>query len=165
MPSLLALEAGGKLSLNGKLSELGSNARLTGIASSASDNLIGFADTLIKMTGQPQPDLPPLLAGKFTFDGAIDASQTAISIRDFKLALGQDNAGGSLSLTLKPALAIEGKLAADRLDLDRWLAAMAKPATPQPRRRRRRPAPRRHRRRRRPARLASPPSFPSRSAS
>jgi uncharacterized protein involved in outer membrane biogenesis len=127
----LALEAGGKLSLNGKLSELGPNARFTGIASSASDNLIGFADTLVKMTGQPQPDLPPLLAGKFTFDGAIDASQTAISIRDFKLALGQDNAGGSLSLTLKPALAIEGKLAADRLDLDRWLAAVAKPATPQ----------------------------------
>jgi uncharacterized protein involved in outer membrane biogenesis len=127
----LALEAGGKLSLKGKLSELGPNARLTGIASSSSDNLIGFADTLIKMTGQPQPDLPPLLAGKFTFDGAIDASQTVIAIRDFKLALGQDNAGGSLSLTLKPALAIEGKLAADRLDLDRWLAAMAKPAAPQ----------------------------------
>jgi uncharacterized protein involved in outer membrane biogenesis len=127
----LALEAGGKLGFKGKLSELGPNARLTGIASSSSDNLIGFGDTLIKMTGRPQPDLPPLLAGKFTFDGAIDASQTAISIRDFKLALGQDNAGGSLSLTLKPALAIEGKLAADRLDLDRWLAAMAKPAAPQ----------------------------------
>lgn len=127
----LALEAGGKLTLKGKLSELGPNARLTGIASSASDNLIAFADTLIKMTGRPQPDLPPLLAGKFAFDGAVDASQTAIAIRDFKLALGQDNAGGSLSLTLKPALAIEGKLAADRIDLDRWLAAMAKPAAPQ----------------------------------
>ena len=127
----LALEAGGKLGFKGKLSELGPNARLSGIASSSSDNLIGFADTLIKMTGQPQPDLPPLLAGKFTFDGAVDASQTAISIRDFKLALGQDNAGGTLTLTLKPALAIEGKLAADRLDLDRWLAAMAKPAAPQ----------------------------------
>ncbi|MPZ32385.1 MAG: AsmA family protein [Rhodospirillales bacterium] len=127
----LALEAGGKLTLKGKLSELGPNARLTGIASSASDNLIAFADTLIKMTGQPQPDLPPLLAGKFTFDGAIDASQTTISIKDFKLALGQDNAGGSLSLTLKPVLAIEGRLAADRIDLDRWLAAMAKPATTQ----------------------------------
>jgi len=93
----LALEAGGKLTLKGQLSELGPNARLTGIASSASDNLIAFADTLIKMTGQPQPDLPPLLAGKFTFDGAIDASQTAISIKDFKLALGQDNAGGFTS--------------------------------------------------------------------
>lgn len=125
----LALEAGGRLAFKGKLSELGPNARLTGIASSSSDNLIGFADLLIRMTGQPPPDLPPLLAGKFAFDGAVDASQTAISIKDFKLALGQDNAGGSLTLTLKPALAIEGKLAADRLDLDRWLAAMAKPAT------------------------------------
>ena len=94
----LALEAGGKLGFKGKLSELGPDARLSGIASSSSDNLIGFADTLIKMTGQPQPDLPPLLAGKFTFDGAVDASQTAISIRDFRLALGQDNAGGSLTL-------------------------------------------------------------------
>jgi uncharacterized protein involved in outer membrane biogenesis len=128
----LALEAGGKLGFKGKLSELGPNARLSGIASSSSDNLIGFADTLIKMTGQPQPDLPPLLAGKFTFDGAIDASQTVISVKDFRLALGQDNAGGSLTVTLKPALAIEGKLAADRLDLDRWLAAMAKPATQAP---------------------------------
>jgi uncharacterized protein involved in outer membrane biogenesis len=126
----LALEAGGKLGFKGKLSELGPNARLTGIASSSSDNLIAFADTLIKMTGQLQPDLPPLLAGKFTFDGAIDASQTAVSVKDFKLALGQDNAGGSLTLTLKPALAIDGKLAADRLDLDRWLAAMAKPTAP-----------------------------------
>jgi uncharacterized protein involved in outer membrane biogenesis len=126
----LALEAGGKLAFKGKLSELGPNARLTGIASSSSDNLVVFAETLVKMTGRPEPNLPPVLAGKFAFDGAIDASQTAISAKDFKLALGQDNAGGSLSLTLKPALAVEGKLAADRLDLDRWLAAMARPAEP-----------------------------------
>jgi len=126
-----ALEASGKLGFTGKLSELGHNARLTGLASSSSDNLIAFADTLLKMIGEPQPDLPPLLGGKFTFDGAVDASQTAISIKDFRLGLGQDNASGSLTLTLKPALAIEGRLAADRLDLDRWLAAMAKPAAPQ----------------------------------
>ncbi len=128
----LALEAGGKLTFKGKLSELGPDARLTGIASSSSDNLVVFAETLVKMTGRPEPNLPPVLAGKFAFDGAIDASQTAISAKDFKLALGQDNAGGSLSLTMKPALAIEGKLAADRLDLDRWLAGMARPAEPQP---------------------------------
>ena len=127
----LSLEANGKLAFKGKLSELGPNARLTGIASSSSDNLVVFGGTLVKMTGRPEPNLPPVLAGKFTFDGAIDASQTAISAKDFKLALGQDNAGGSLSLTLKPALAVEGKLAADRLDLDRWLAAMARPAEPQ----------------------------------
>ena len=88
------------------------------------------------MTGQPEPALPPLLAGKFSFDGAIDVSQTAISAKDFKLVLGQDNASGSLALTLKPALSVEGKLAASRLDLDRWLAAVApagqQPLTPTP---------------------------------
>src|SRR4029077_11901804 len=56
---------GGKLSFNGTLSALGPNARLTGIASSSADNLIAFADTLVKMTAQPEPALPPLLAGKF----------------------------------------------------------------------------------------------------
>jgi uncharacterized protein involved in outer membrane biogenesis len=121
---------GGKLSFKGNLSELGPNARLTGIASSSADNLIAFADTLVKITGQPEPALPPLLAGKFSFDGAIDISQTAISAKDFKLALGQDSGSGSLALTLKPALAIEGKLAASRLDLDRWLAAIAPHAAP-----------------------------------
>lgn len=128
----LALEAGeGKLSFTGTLSELGPNARLAGTASSSADNLIAFADTLVKMAGQPEPNLPPLLAGKFSFDGTVDVSQTAVSAKDFKLALGQDIASGSLALALKPALAVEGKLLADRIDLDRWLAAMARPAQPQ----------------------------------
>ncbi|CAN5671325.1 hypothetical protein BH11PSE3_BH11PSE3_47350 [soil metagenome] len=124
----LALDAGGgKLSFTGHLSELGPQARLVGIASSASDNLLVFADTLVKMTGRPQPALPPILAGKFTFDGGIDVSQTAVSAKDFRLALGQDSGSGSLALTLEPALAVEGKLAAERLDLDRWLAAINPP--------------------------------------
>jgi uncharacterized protein involved in outer membrane biogenesis len=129
----LSLAAGdGKLAFKGNLSELGPNARLTGTASSASDNLIEFAETLVKMTGQPEPNLPPLLAGKFAFDGAIEVSQTSVAANNFKLTLGQDTAGGSLALTLKPGLAVEGRLAADKLDLDRWLAAMAKPASAQP---------------------------------
>src|SRR5262245_24537845 len=65
----LALEAGGKLSFKGKLSELGPDARLTGVASSSSDNLVVFGETLVKMTGRPEPNLPPVLAGKFAFDG------------------------------------------------------------------------------------------------
>ena len=127
----VALEAGGgKLSFKGTLSELGPNARLSGIASSSADNLIAFAETLIKISGQPEPALPALLAGKFSFDGGVDISQTAVAAQDFKLALGQDNTSGSLALTLKPALALEGKLAAPRLDLDRWLAAIAPPGAP-----------------------------------
>ena len=129
----VALEAGGgKLSFKGTLSELGPNARAVGLASSSADNLIAFAETLVRIAGRPEPRLPPLLAGKFSFDGSIDVSQTSVAARDFKLALGQDSFSGSLALTLKPAPAIEGKLTAAKVDLDRWLAAIARPAEPEP---------------------------------
>ena len=129
----VALEAGGgKLSFKGTLSELGPNARAVGLASSSADNLIAFAETLVRIAGRPEPRLPPLLAGKFSFDGSIDVSQTSAAARDFKLALGQDSFSGSLALTLKPAPAIEGKLTAAKVDLDRWLAAIARPAEPEP---------------------------------
>ncbi|HEY4892343.1 MAG TPA: AsmA family protein, partial [Reyranella sp.] len=129
----VALEAGGgELSFKGTLSEFGANARVVGLASSSAGNLVVFAETLAKIAGQPEPKLPPLLAGKFTFDGSVDVSQTAVAARDFKLALGQDSFSGSLALTLKPAPAIEGKLTAAKVDLDRWLAAIARPAEPEP---------------------------------
>ena len=129
----VALEAGGgKLSFKGTLSELGPNARVAGMASASAEQLTTFIDTLLRLAGQPEPALPPLLAGKFNFDGAIELSQKAVSAKDFKLALGQDSGSGSLSVTLKPALALDGKLIVPRLDLDRWLAALARPATPAP---------------------------------
>lgn len=129
----LALEAGGGgLSFKGNVSELGPNAKASGRASVSADNLVAFAETLLEIAGQRDPVLPLLLAGKFSFDGTVEASQTALSAKDFKMALGQDSGAGSLALTLKPALSVEGKLTAPRLDLDRWLAALARPAPPQP---------------------------------
>ncbi len=121
---------GGKLGFKGTLSELGPAARLAGTASITAEQLTTFVATLVKLTGQPEPPLPPLLAGKFMFDGGIDLSQTAVAAKDFKMALGEDNGSGSLSVTLKPALAVDGKFKVPRLDLDRWLAALARPATP-----------------------------------
>ncbi len=121
---------GGKLGFKGTLSELGPAARLAGTASITAEQLTTFIGTLVKLTGQPEPPLPPLLAGKFMFDGGIDVSQTAVAARDFRMALGQDSGSGSLSVTLKPALALDGKLKVPKLDLDRWLAALARPATP-----------------------------------
>jgi uncharacterized protein involved in outer membrane biogenesis len=129
----VALEAGGgKLAFQGTLSDFGPNARAVGLASSSADNLVTFAETLVMIAGRPEPRLPLLLAGKFSFDGSIDVSQTAVAAKDFRLALGQDSFSGSLALTLKPALAIEGKLSAAKVDLDRWLAAIARPAEAEP---------------------------------
>ncbi len=121
---------GGELGFKGTLSELGPAARVVGVVSITAEQLTTFIGTLVKLTGQPEPPLPPLLAGKFMFDGGIDVSQTAVAARDFKMALGQDSGSGSLSVTLKPALALDGKLKVPKLDLDRWLAALARPAAP-----------------------------------
>lgn len=125
----LTLQAGGgKLGFKGALSELGAAAKISGMASASADSLTTFVGTLVTLAGQPAPALPALLAGKFSFDGAVDVSQTAFAARDFKIALGQDNGSGSLSVILKPRLAVEGRLAVPKLDLDRWLAALQQPA-------------------------------------
>jgi uncharacterized protein involved in outer membrane biogenesis len=120
----IALEANGKLGFKGILSELGPNARLGGVATVSTESLTGFAATLIGLAGLPAPALPPLLAGKFSFEGSIDASQTEFVAKDFKLALGDSAASGALSVKLKPALAIDGKVTSSKLDLDKVLAGL-----------------------------------------
>jgi uncharacterized protein involved in outer membrane biogenesis len=129
-PTSLALEANGKLSFKGKLSELGPNAKLSGLATVSTDSLTGFIATLVSLAGQPVPPLPPLLASKFMFDGAVELSQTQIAARDFKMALAGDSGSGSLAVTLKPALAVEGKLVLPRIDADRALAGLSAPSAP-----------------------------------
>lgn len=119
--------AGGRFSFAGTTSELGPDARLSGKASASADNLVAFARALIAMAGRPQPPLSPLLAGKFSFHGSVELSATAVAARDFTLALGDDSGTGSLAVTLVPGLTVEGKFAATRLDLDRWLAALVLP--------------------------------------
>jgi len=130
MPVSLALEANGKLDLKGKLSELGPNAKFTGMASASADSLTGFIATLVSLAGKPVPPLPPLLASKFSFDGGVELSQTQIAARDFKIALAGDSGSGSLSVALKPALAIDGKIALPKIDLDRVLAGLSAPPPP-----------------------------------
>ncbi len=121
---------GGKFGFKGALSELGPNARVGGTANIAADSLAAFAASLSAAAGQPAPALPPMLAGRFSFDGGIEASQTAFAAKDFKMNLGGDSASGSLAVTLKPAMAIDGKIVVPKLDLDRTLAAMAQPSAP-----------------------------------
>lgn len=129
----VALEAsGGKIGFKGNLSELGPNARVTGAASVAAESLSTFVTSLVNLAGLPAPALPPLLAARFTFDGNIDASPTAVAAKDFKLALGESSGSGSLAVTLKPALAVEGKVSIPKLDLDKTLAALSAPAAPKP---------------------------------
>ncbi len=118
---------GGKLSYKGTLSELSPTAHLSGTVSASADNLVAFTETLIRIAGQPQPRLPPLLAGKFRFDSSIDLSPTTAVAKDFRLVLGEDSGTGSFAFALTPSLAVEASFKAPRLDLDRWLAALPHP--------------------------------------
>ena len=123
---------GGRLGFKGTLSELGPAARVAGSASVSADSLTAFVGTLSRLAGQPEPALPPLLAGKFSFDGGIEASQTAFAAKDFKIALGQDTGSGSVSVAMKSGLAIDARLALPKIDLDRTLAALSQPAAAGP---------------------------------
>src|SRR5471030_1915998 len=116
---------GGKLDIKGTVSELGPNARWAGTVKVSAESLTQFIATLVGLAGQPAPALPPLLAGKFAFDGSIDASQTSLAAKDFKVTLGSDSGSGSLAVTLKPALSVDGKLSLPKLDLDAWLAGLS----------------------------------------
>ncbi|MBS0221181.1 MAG: AsmA family protein [Proteobacteria bacterium] len=121
---------GGKVDFKGNLSALGSDARLAGTANVSAESLTGFVATLVGLAGLPPPALPPLLAGKFSFEGGVELSQTAFAAKDFKMRLGEDSGSGSIAVTLKPTLAVDGKLSIPKLNLDTWLAAMSQPATP-----------------------------------
>ena len=131
LPTSLALEAGGgKLGFKGTISELGPNARATGLARVSAESLSTFVATLAGFAGQPAPAMPRLLANEFSFDGGIDISQTQFAARDFKMALAGDNGSGSIVVTLKPALAVEARLVLPKIDLDRALAELAVPSAP-----------------------------------
>lgn len=128
LPANLALEAGGgKLAFKGAISELGPNARASGLASVSAESLSAFVATLAGLAGQPAPVMPPLLANKFSFDGGIEVSQSRFAARDFKMALAGDSGSGSVAVTLKPALAVEARLVVPKIDLDRALAELAAP--------------------------------------
>ncbi len=131
LPTKLALEAGGgKLTFDGTISELGPDAKVSGVASASAESLSAFVATLASLAGQPAPAMPPLLASKFSFDGGIEASQTRFAARDFKIALAGDGGSGSVAVTLKPTLAVEARLVVPRIDLDRTLAELAAPSVP-----------------------------------
>ena len=129
LPTRLAFEAGGgKLGFTGTISELGPDARIAGSANVSAQSLSAFVATLAALVGERAPAMPRLLANPFNFAGGIEMSQTGFAARDFKMALAGDVGSGSIAVSLKPALAVEGKLVLPKIDLDRALAELAAPS-------------------------------------
>ncbi|HKU98377.1 MAG TPA: AsmA family protein [Vineibacter sp.] len=127
---LMIKTADGEARLAGTASDLTPAARFAGTAKLTASDLAAFVRGLAMAAVLPRPDVPPALARKVSFEGAVEASADAFSARDFKLALGDDQGGGSLSVALKPATRVEGKLSFTKLDLDKWRGVAEAPQTP-----------------------------------
>ena len=119
---------GGKLVFDGTLSDLSPNTRLLGNVSMHADSLTGFLAALLTAAGQEAPPWPPLLAGKFSFEGVIEKSPDTLAARDYKIALGEDSGAGTLSLTLAPTIVLDARLVMPKIDIDKWMGELDKPA-------------------------------------
>ena len=116
----------GTLDFIGSMSEIGPQASIFGHLSLATASVSDFTAKLVRASGQPAPSLHPAIAGKFTFDGGIEVTPSRVAIVDFRMGFGGEQASGSLALSEKPKLALEGKLSLPKLDADKWRAALAR---------------------------------------
>lgn len=123
--------ADGEARLNGTASELTPAARFTGTAKLSASDLSAFTRGLAMAAGASDPGLPPTLARKVSFQGAIEAAADSVAAKDFKLAVGEDQGSGTVTIAFAPATRIEGKLSFAKLDLDKWLAGGG-PSAPTP---------------------------------
>lgn len=119
--------ASGKLDFAGRWSGFGADGRIAGHLSVATGLLTDFIAALITVTGQDKPAFDSSVIGRFAFDGGVEVSPERVAITDFKMAIGDETATGSLALSNKPALLLDGHVALAKVDLEKWLELLEKP--------------------------------------
>jgi hypothetical protein len=124
--SLSLAFSSGKLEFTGSLSEFNPNASVNGHLTVETGLLADFIGSLFNAIGSAPPAFDTSMIGRFAFDGGIDIAADRFAVSDFSLSLGHDQASGTLELDEKPAPTLKGSLKLAKLDLDRWLAFVAK---------------------------------------
>ncbi|MDP2375722.1 AsmA family protein [Reyranella sp.] len=122
----VALEvASGKLDFVGRWSGVGPTGRIDGHLSVATGLLTDFIAALVTVSGQAKPAFDSSVVGRFAFDGGVEVSPERVAIKDFKMTIGQEIATGSLALSNKPALLLDGHVALAKVDADKWMNLLA----------------------------------------
>ncbi|MDP3159418.1 MAG: AsmA family protein [Reyranella sp.] len=119
--------ASGKLGFTGAWSGSGPSGRIAGHLSVATGLLTDFISALVTVSGQEKPVFNSSVVGRFAFDGGIDVSPERVAITDFKMTIGDEIATGSLALSSKPTLLLDGHVALAKVDLDKWLELLSQP--------------------------------------
>lgn len=119
--------ASGKLGFTGAWSGSGPTGRIAGHLSVATGLLTDFIAALVTVSGQEKPAFNSSVVGRFAFDGGVDVSPERVAISDFKMTIGDEIATGSLALSSKPTLLLDGHVALAKVDLDKWLELLSQP--------------------------------------
>ncbi len=118
---------GGTLDFKGRISELNAKAELKGHLSVTTGVLTDFIAAIVRASGQAIPTFDGSVAGRFVFDGGIELTPTRLSVTDFRMTMGAETASGTLALEQGAAPSLQGRVALPKIDLEKWLALLAKP--------------------------------------
>lgn len=117
----------GKLDFKGRISELNPNAHVNGHLSVSTGELTEFVTAMVRASGFVPPDLGTAVGGRFSFDGDVEFTPTRVAISDFKMAIGDEAASGSLAFEQNATPSLKGHVALPKIDLEKWIELLSKP--------------------------------------
>ncbi|GEP61855.1 cell envelope biogenesis protein AsmA [Reyranella soli] len=117
----------GTLDFKGRISELNVKAELKGHLSVTTGVLTDFVAAIVRAGGQAVPKFDGSVAGRFVFDGGIELTPTRLAVTDFRMTMGAETASGTLALEQGAAPSLQGRIALPKIDLEKWLALLARP--------------------------------------
>ena len=122
----------GKLDFKGRISELNAEGELKGHLAVTTGVLTDFIASMVRAGGQANPKFDASVVGRFTFDGGVELTPTRLAITDFKMTMGAETASGTLAFEQGATPSLKGRVALPKIDLEKWLALLAKPGAFQP---------------------------------
>ena len=121
-------ETGASIRLDGRASELGAGADVTGQLAVSADSARGLGAVFAGIVGSAGPRLPD---EPFALRARIAASAEETALNEMLITLGEARATGAVSAAYAEGVQVDVALSLNRLDLDRWLAA-GESGTPAP---------------------------------
>ena len=112
-------ETGASIRLDGRASELGAAADVTGQLAVSADSARGLGAVLAAILGSAGPRLPD---EPFALRTRIAASAEETALNEMLITLGEARATGAVSAAYAEGVQVDVALSLNRLDLDRWLA-------------------------------------------
>ena len=112
--------AGAKLQSTGTVSGLSQAPRYRGKVKIEGESLAA----VLALAAAGMPPSPPL-AQPFAVEGALAASAAMLELKDLDLRLGESRGTGTVAAKLQGGVNAAIQVSINRLDLDRWLAAIA----------------------------------------